>query len=194
MVSSIPFQWSGCGGPISDLRIQEVERLFGVSFPRSFLDIVRECDGGDPGDVCFKLKHPGGDLEWTYSFGKLLSFREPMPREVRRRVLAEPDAWQDVTGYPWLSIEAFLNDLPPGMDAGLVPFSENGGGDFLCFDYRQNRGDHDPPVVIWLHEFLDDGPVVRLADTFESFLTKLGPCEPAGYFGPLAHLNQRDKG
>lgn len=188
------FLWSDCGDPISDERIKAVEHAFGVKFPEAFLALVRECDGGDPGDLCFKVKLPGNEddnMEWTYGFGRLLSFREPMPREIRQRMLTEPDAWREVTDNPWSSIEEYAEGLPPGMDKGLIPFAENGGGDFLCFDYRENPRGPNPPIVIWLLEFTDYDPVVRLANNFDAFLSILGPCEPAEYFGPLAHLNRR---
>lgn len=148
-----------------------------------------------PAIFCFKVRHPGDDgetTEWSYGFGRLLSFREPMPREIRQRMLTEPDAWREATDNPWSSIEEYAEDLQPGMQEGLVPFAENGGGDYLCFDYRGAPSNRDPAVGIWLHEFTDYNPFVRLADDFDHFLSILGPCEPAEYFGPLEHLNRRN--
>jgi cell wall assembly regulator SMI1 len=185
------FEWYECGEPPTDARIADVERAFGVRFPAPYLSLIRMCDGGEPQDCCFSVKHPGGSREWKYGFGRLLSFRAPMPRAIRRRMSTEPDAWRGVTEEPWSSIEEYAEALPPGMEHGLVPFSDNGLGDFLCFDYRRDRLNHDPAIVLWLHEFTDDDPVVRLADNFEQFLSKLGPCEPAKFFGPREHLNRR---
>jgi hypothetical protein len=183
------FEWYECGESPTDARIAEVERAFGVRFPETYLSLIRLCDGAEPQDCCFNVKHPGGNRQWKYGFGRLLSFRAAMPRDIRQRMLTEPEAWREVTDNPWSSIEEYAEELPPGMEFGLVPFSENGLGDFLCFDYRKNRIDADPPVVIWFHEFTDGDPVVRLAESFDALFVILGPCEPAKYFGPLAHLN-----
>jgi len=175
--------------------MRTVERAFRVGFPDSFLAMVRECDGGDRGDLCFKARHPGDDgeiTEWSYGIGRLLSFREPMPREIRQRKLTEPDAWREATDNPWSSIEECAEDLPPGMQEGSVPFAENGGGDYLCFDHSGAPSNRDPAASIWLHEFTDDDPFARLADDFDRFLSILRPCEPAEYFGPLEHLNRRN--
>ena len=185
------FEWYECRSPPGEDRIAAVQRRFGVAFPQSYLALVRDCDGGEPQNCCFKVKQPGDDRIWTYGFGRLLSFREPMPHEIRRRMRSEPDAWREMVDSPWSSIEDYVDELPPGMEASLIPFAEGAFGDFLCFDYRVDRKNPDPPVVFWLHEFTDYDPAVRIAENFDTLLTLLGVCDSAEYFGPLADLNKR---
>jgi hypothetical protein len=184
-------QWFGCGKAVAEERIAEVQKRLAVRFPPAFLDWVRECDGGDPGDLAYEVRVPGYDQPWTYGVGRLMSFREPMPREAKQRLLVEPDAWRELGFEPWTSIEDYHEDLPEGLDRGLVPFADTGSGDLLCFDWRLGKEKPDPPVVIWLHEFIDEDPVVPIAKTFDEFLSILAPPGPPRYFGPLEQLNRR---
>ena len=55
---------------------------------------------------------------------------------------------------------------------------ENGGGDYICFDYSiDGFQDKDPPVVLWLHENSEGQDIIDLAINFQSFLDKLEPAE-----------------
>jgi len=53
---------------------------------------------------------------------------------------------------------------------GVIPFSRDGGGNLICFDYRETP-DH-PTVVFWDHEKCDDPPLY-VASSFTDFLNKL---------------------
>ena len=55
----------------------------------------------------------------------------------------------------------------------LIPFGDNGGGDYICFDYRECNTDN-PPVIIWFHDILDNSErIVFVANNFEEFVDKL---------------------
>jgi hypothetical protein len=55
----------------------------------------------------------------------------------------------------------------------LVPFGDNGGGDFICFDYRKHDGDN-PPIIIWAHDVRDNSKRISfVANDFEEFINML---------------------
>jgi hypothetical protein len=59
-------------------------------------------------------------------------------------------------------------DLAPFLPPGVIPFADDGGGDFICFKYEQAEA--TPQVVYWHH---GEREVVPLADTFTGFLEML---------------------
>jgi hypothetical protein len=166
-------RWSGCGAPVSEQRIADVQRRFGVRFPPAFLEWVRACDGGCPGDLSYKVRLTGYEGPLTFDVGRLVTFREPMPLDLRKRLRQDHALWDDLPFTPWISIEEYCDDPPEGLTPGLVPFADEGSGNLLCFDWRRNRSDLDPPVVFWAHDWIDEDPVVVLANNFEAFVELL---------------------
>jgi hypothetical protein len=51
----------------------------------------------------------------------------------------------------------------------ILPFGEFGTGDYLCFE-RNEGGNNELPVVLWLHE---TGEFEFLADSFDGLVIKL---------------------
>jgi hypothetical protein len=166
-------QWEDCRPPVGEERIADVQRTHGIRFPNAFLDIVRACDSGQLPDAYFTINLPGFDTPLEFGIGQLLSFRAPMRRDIRERMLWEPNAWRGVYESPWTSIEDIIDDPPEEFDRGLIAFAQTGAGDLICFDWRKGKSDPDPPIVIWLHEFTDDEPVVPVAPNFKTFLDNL---------------------
>jgi|LakMenEpi03Aug12_release.lakeMendotaPanAssembly.Ray.scaffolds.fasta_scaffold30667_3 hypothetical protein len=54
---------------------------------------------------------------------------------------------------------------------GLIPFAPDGGGNYVCFDYRHCK--ENPPIVFWHHGFEEGKDVFYLADSFEEFISGL---------------------
>lgn len=55
----------------------------------------------------------------------------------------------------------------------IIVFGSSGGGDYICFDYREDPKTDDPKVVVMLHDGVDNDnkmPVYPVADNFEAFL------------------------
>jgi hypothetical protein len=63
-------------------------------------------------------------------------------------------------------------DIKYRFEDGLIPFGGNGGGDMICFDYRNHDGDN-PPIVIWNHDMGFEHRVVFIANNFEEFINML---------------------
>ena len=59
------------------------------------------------------------------------------------------------------------------FEDGLIPFGDNGGGDMICFDYRNDKTTDDPPIVIWNHDMGLKHRVVFIANNFEEFINML---------------------
>ena len=59
------------------------------------------------------------------------------------------------------------------FEDGLIPFGENGGGDYICFDYRNDKTTDNPPIVIWNHDMGLKHRVVFIANNFEEFINML---------------------
>jgi hypothetical protein len=57
------------------------------------------------------------------------------------------------------------------FDKKLIPFGETGGGDFICFDYRNHDGDN-PPIVLWIHD-IPEKRISFIANNFEEFINML---------------------
>ncbi|MDR1488613.1 MAG: SMI1/KNR4 family protein [Holosporales bacterium] len=55
----------------------------------------------------------------------------------------------------------------------LIPFGDTGGGDFICFDYRNHDGDN-PPIILWTHDVYDNSKRISfIANNFEEFINML---------------------
>ncbi len=86
-------------------------------------------------------------------------------------------AYGDVNGD--LIAEYQLDDVECGL-FGLVSFARDGGGDYICFDYRANPTTDNPPVVVVFHDWWEEGAdgvrrmlVCDVAKDFEAFVDLL---------------------
>ncbi|MDR0695641.1 MAG: SMI1/KNR4 family protein [Holosporales bacterium] len=57
------------------------------------------------------------------------------------------------------------------FDEDIVPFGETGGGDLICFDYRNHAG-NNPPIILWLHD-VEEERISFIANNFEEFINML---------------------
>ncbi|PCJ28922.1 MAG: hypothetical protein COA94_03385 [Rickettsiales bacterium] len=62
---------------------------------------------------------------------------------------------------------------PEFFSKNIVAFSDTGGGNYVCFDYRSNPKTDNPPIVYWNHESCEGEDVSFIAKDFESFLRML---------------------
>jgi hypothetical protein len=74
------------------------------------------------------------------------------------------------------SIQGLLResiDDPEYFYEKLIPFGDNGGGDLICFDYRNYDGDN-PPIIIWAHGAPENSKRISfIANSFEEFINML---------------------
>ena len=69
-------------------------------------------------------------------------------------------------------IDSYLSP-PEFFPSGLIAFAENGGGDLVCFDYREDKNRSDPPIVYWNHEADVGKDVSFVAKNFDEFIGML---------------------
>ncbi|CAO1295871.1 unnamed protein product [Diamesa hyperborea] len=66
------------------------------------------------------------------------------------------------------------NDTELPFPNNIVPFSLDGGGNLICFDYRKNISTNEPEIVVWHHEGAGtEGELSFVANSFDEFLDML---------------------
>lgn len=137
-------QWSNCQRALSEEEIRRVEEALGVRFPTDYRDCVQHCHGGKPHPNMFWFDDPDiGNM--GSSLGVLLSFN--------------PDDSENI-------LDTYRR-LSPFLPPSIIPFADDGGGDFMCFNFHQPG----PSSVAYWHHGEED--VVPLSDSFSSFLDLL---------------------
>lgn len=136
--------WSGCRSPASKEEVDAAEEKLGVVFPPAYRNCLIRCGGGRPIMNSFSLIDPDiGEMESCV--GVLLAMTA------------------DNTEGLVQTNEALEGRIPPGV----VAIADDGGGAFICLDYRSGS----PPVVAyWSYDSID---VVLLSSSFEEFLRSL---------------------
>lgn len=66
-------------------------------------------------------------------------------------------------------LEQFYENAPAARTAKYLPFADDYGGNFYCFDTKAFNGDRCP-VVLWVHELEEDQEPETIADSFEEFI------------------------
>jgi cell wall assembly regulator SMI1 len=140
--------WVGTLQPVSEDAVVNVERKFGYVFPAAFRTLVREVHGGHPDTNEFVYQDPVLGPVAT-GLSELLSV------DVR-------EAGNIIAVHEWVA-----DRLP----AGVIPFGSDGGGDYVCFDFREDAS--RPRVVYWMHEKPPSAAIVPLAESFDGFLNML---------------------
>lgn len=143
--------WKHCEPPVDDSVVDDLERKLGVTFPQDFRDVMKLCHGGTPIERSdFEYPHPRyGPV--GVCLGALLTLHR--------------------TGAG--SILGIMESLSHDdqLPAGLIPFADDGGGDYMCLDYRE--ASDAPRVAYWAHERGKHDSVFPLADSFREFLDSL---------------------
>jgi hypothetical protein len=133
--------------PLADHLITGAETVFGISYPAAYRKTIKHF-GGCYGSVDFRVDRSSPGFDYC-NFGLILSL----------------SPWDDGSIY-----EAVSNWREHGLHERLVPFGLDGGGNYVCFDYR---GATDPEIVFYYHELHGDDGVMRVCPTYDAFLNRL---------------------
>ncbi|MDR1402016.1 MAG: SMI1/KNR4 family protein [Puniceicoccales bacterium] len=143
-------------GEIDSDEVKKLEKELNISLPSSYVDFV--------------TKHNGASI-----FARIFDYQDPNMKSGRNS--------DSIAFVRFEEIENKINRLKkadgnfPGygtaFEDGLVPFGTNGGGDLICFDYRNDRITDNPPIVIWNHDMGLEHRVVFIANNFEEFVNML---------------------
>jgi hypothetical protein len=141
--------WERCRHRIDVAIVRHAQERLGIEFPSEYVEIVLRCDGGTPRPNKFVYNDP--DIGPVISgLAALLSLDE-----------ARVD-----------NIFETLTNLSDELPRRVIPFGEDGGGDYTCFDFRTAEG-LNPSIVYWSHEREAETALIRLSDSFSSFLNML---------------------
>lgn len=131
--------------------ISAFEKEHNLRLPQEYIDLVRFRDGG-------LLEK---DLFFYMDRGK---------RQIRNCV-ADFLCWQKETLGEGECLIHEVNNPPEFFPKGLIPFAPDGGGNYICFDYRKRK--ENPPIVFWHHEVEENEGIYPLANSFEEFVNSL---------------------
>jgi len=145
-------EWVNCKSMVDKESVQKIELELGVQFPADYLEIASQCDGGRPAQNAFTVQDPELGPVGT-SLEALLSLDLRSSSNL-------------LTVYSWLK-----DQLP----AYIIPFGEDGGSDYVCFDYRSKvyKKGITPKVVYWAHEIESQESIIPLSENFAQFLQML---------------------
>ena len=129
--------------------ISDFEREHGVKFPEEYRKLVRFRDGGILKKHIFTYNNEG---------------------VINENCVCAFLCWQKETiEYEYIVDE--FNNPPEFFPQGLISFAPDGGGNYICFDYRNCK--ENPPIVFWHHEVEENEGVFPLADSFDQFIDSL---------------------
>lgn len=144
------------GEPVTDDQITSVEGELGVKLPASYIELIRQQNGGVPNRRALRAdSSASGDVEITGIYG--------VDRKKASSLCGRFSSqfWSDEWEYP--SIGVYICDCP------------SGGHDMVCLDYRDCGPEGEPSVVHVDQE--SDFVIIRLAPDFETFIRRLEEVE-----------------
>jgi len=167
------------GPPVTEDRIEELERKLGVKFPEELLQIVRIGDALQPASWTIVKKSLGENIV-IGSLIKILSFEDKSIKSNQEVMICNRE---DVI-LDKLMEEGKIDDnrslLSQAKElAGdfrwIIPIGENGDG-WICLDYRDDPERAKCQVVSYdqsTNDDLDADGLVFIADSFQSLLSML---------------------
>ena len=130
--------------PLTPGELVNAETVLGVQFPDDYKAIVMQNQGKSPSPACFKINPKRVGV-----FSSLLHFCE-----------SGPESSYVLWNY---------NTLREFLPEKIIPFADTPGGDFICFDFREDS----VKVVYASHEKSGEQAITPLADTFSGFIDSL---------------------
>ena len=140
--------WLECYGEVSNQLLQDIQDKIGIILPKNYLSCIKLCDGGYPAKSVFNYIDVNDDCTWRTGIGTFLSINK-------------------------LNFLENYTDPPEFFPENIVAFAETGGGDYICFDYRQDRDNPNPPIVFWNHGADIGKDISFIANNFEEFIGML---------------------
>jgi hypothetical protein len=132
---------------ITDTVIDGAQMILGVNFPDAYRKMIREFSGAH-GDVECRVDRPSPGFD-TIGIGLLHSLHSWNPESL----------YDVLTSWP-----------EHELDRRIVPFGEDGGGNYICFDFRASDA---PSVVFYFHELPGVDGIMKVCDSFGAFLERL---------------------
>lgn len=139
-------------GTVSILELEKIEHKYGIILPESYIKFI--------------IKHNN-----AYLYANNFNYYDPNTKRNSADSIAFDDVRKIIKNVDLLKSDQF-EDEECYFDSGLIPIGENGGGDIICLDYRNNKK-CDPSVVLWNHDMGLHHRTVFIAENFDSFAKML---------------------
>lgn len=138
-------------GQISTDVLTEIENRFGIKLPPVYVNFI--------------TKHNGARLD-VDSF----DFYDVDIEGNNSASIAFIQAQKICRFIDGLSSESM--DDPDYFPKKLIPFGDDGGGNYMCFDYRINN--NTPSIIYWNHDVYENSKRISfIANNFEEFINML---------------------
>lgn len=143
-------KWNLLQKPATQSAVHEVEQKLNVVFPDDYVEFAMLYHGAMPEIADFQYFDMERKIQRMSGLAQLLSFDPANSAYI-------------VHHYEMLKGEHFPENV--------TPFGDTGGGDYICFDYRNDSA--KPVVVLWKHEADVERSVWPLSLSFTEFLAML---------------------
>lgn len=150
-------KWRTSYGSIDIKVINDFENKIGFKFPKSYKEIVSEFDSASIDNHMSSFKYYSNfENEFTLGdIGRFFCFRVPKDKFDKVESMAHKWSWtQKESDYPF--------------PKNVVPFSRDGAGNYICFDYRKDPKTNNPSILFWFHE-AESGSKEELSFVANSF-------------------------
>ena len=144
------------GAPVTDEMIQSVQAELGYRLPKSYLELLRNQNGGIPIKTRHRTSQSTSWAEDHVAITGIYGLDRSKPSSLCGEFSSK--FWIEMWEYPDIGI--YFADCP------------SAGHDMLCLDYRECGPEGEPRVVHVDQEF--DFAITPVAETFESFHSRVG--------------------
>jgi cell wall assembly regulator SMI1 len=140
-----PYVWNH-SRPASKEDISALEKLWGVSLPADYKEVIIAHQGDTPSPECIAVRNGETNVTALLTIG----------------ANTDKPEYSMQSGY-----ETIKDEVPPG----IIPFAISSGGKYFCFDYRHPGT--QPKIVFWVPEEEEDHGLIFVASNFSEFLDAL---------------------
>lgn len=154
-------EWIASEKPTNIEQIKAFEAKCGYKFPKSYIDLVLKYNGAEIFNyiACFHTYYENGEIyDAGFGIGSFLAF-------------GKENVSYETSLIDWFWENRNSDESYP-FPQYLVPIIFDGGGNYVCFDYRHDPKTDNPRVVFWFHEGIaeDGNEIFKIANSFDEFL------------------------
>ena len=144
---------------ITGERVNEAEKRLGYKLPKSYIELIKNKNGGSPANDCFRTEMP---TSWAKDHIAITSIKGLGGNwGIDSESFGSDDAIEE-WGYPKIGI--VICDCP------------SAGHDVVMLDYRKN-GQAGEPEIVHIETECDEPMITFLAKDFETFIKGLESSE-----------------
>ena len=146
-------------GIVNHLIIEDQEQLLGFKFPKVYKELLSQHNGMRLDNDTFKY------------------YDKALQRDEENSIYFYAFANQNLDRLYCSGLVGDFSYLDENdFKEGIIPFGGTGNGDFICFDYRDNKKSDNPKIVLVRHDADDENGnliISLLGNSFEEFMDSL---------------------